>query len=286
MEINTALFAEEWKEQLKIEIKYLKSVPRLVIMMARDYYAPSSIYVKNKEKVANELGIDIKIMNIEWEDKSKEELTDVIKTIVQDNPGSSFICQLPFPQLSEEEIAELIPANADVDGFTNYQKGLLASGSDKALVPCTALGVMRLLEYIHGDLTGESIAIVSRSNLIGKPLIQLALQKNMTPTVLHTKSKEFDKINSFESSNIIVTGCGRRKLFNSYDVNKEAVKTIVDCSMDKIDGVPGVGDFDKEDILDKCPNINIASGYRHTGLLTVVGLFENVIKAHRQMEIE
>lgn len=281
MEINTKAFAEQWKEQLKIEIKHLNSTPRLLIIMAEDYYEPSKKYVANKIKVADELGIAVVKAEVKWKGRTREEILFTLSQIINKHEGYSIIVQLPFPQLTEEDIANLIPTNADVDGFTNEQKGLLASGSYNALIPCTALGVIRLLEHLHGDLTSKSIAIVNRSNLIGKPLIQLALQKNMTPTILHTKSNGFDKINSFENSDIIVTGCGKRKLFNASDIRKETVKTIIDCSMDRAEGVPGVGDFDKEDILEKCPNINIASGYGHTGVLTVVALCENVLKSHK-----
>jgi methylenetetrahydrofolate dehydrogenase (NADP+)/methenyltetrahydrofolate cyclohydrolase len=283
MEINTKAFAEQWKEQLRIEIKHLKSTPKLLIIMAERYYEPSKKYVSNKMKVANELGIEVALAEVKWSGRTKEELLFTLENIISKHEGYSIIVQLPFPQLTEEDIAKLIPTNADVDGFTNEQKGLLVSGSDKALVPCTALGVIKLLEYVHGDLTGKSIAIFNRSNLIGKPLMQLALQKNMTPTVLHTKSAEYEKEKGLEETDIIVTGCGKRKMFNSCDIDGSFVETIIDCSMDRVDGIPGVGDFDKEDILNHYSNINIASGYGHTGTLTVIALCENVIKSHKLM---
>lgn len=283
MEIKTREYAELWKKELKDEINNFDTKPTLVIIIAKDYYQPSSVYVNNKIKIAAELGINVKLVEIEdWEEKDKNLLLFELKVIINSYEGCSIICQLPFPQLSEEDIAEILPEKFDVDGFTNYQKGLLASGSDKALVPCTALGVMKLLKYVHGDvLDGQPITIVSRSNLIGKPLLQLALQNNMTPTVIHSKTSEEDKISALQFTSIVVTGCGKRKLFNHKDFNYGQINTIIDCSMDKVSGIPGVGDCDKEKILEFLPNVNIASGYGHTGLMTVLGLCENVVKAHK-----
>lgn len=282
MEINTKEYANLWKKELKESIIELNSKPTLVIIIAEDFYKPSSIYVANKRRLATELGIETKLIKIQgWENKTKDDLLTEIREIIDSHEGCSIICQLPFPQLTENEIAELIPVKFDVDGFTNYQKGLLVSGSKKALVPCTALGVIKLLKYIHGDLTGKSIAIVSRSNLIGKPLIQLALQNNMTPTIVHTKTYEEEMLNTLQSKSIIVTGCGQRKIFNCGQFHFGYVQTIIDCSMDKVDGIAGVGDCDKEDILENLPHINIASGYGHTGIMTVLGLCDNVIKAHK-----
>lgn len=282
MEIKTKEYAELWKNELKHEVNKLKIKPTLIIIIAKDYYEPSSIYVFNKTRIATEIGISVKTVEItDWENKAQEELKGDIQTIIETHTNCSVICQLPFPKLSEETIAELIPVEFDVDGFTMYQKGLLVSGSEKALIPCTALGVMKLLKYVHGDLTGKSIAIVNRSNLIGKPLIQLALQNNMTPKFIHSKTDEDEKFDSIQNSSIVVTGCGKRKLFDHKNFNMGNVETIIDCSMDKVTDVPGVGDCDKEKILNFLPHINIASGYGHTGTMTVLGLCENVIKAHK-----
>lgn len=281
MEIKTKEYAEIWKAELKNRINSLEIKPTLVIIIAENFYEPSSVYVFNKIKLANELGINTKLIKInDWKNKTKDDLLIEISNIINDNEGCSIICQLPFPQLTEDEIANLLPVEFDVDGFTNHQKGLLVSASKKALVPCTALGVIKLLKYVHGDLTGKSIAIVNRSNLIGKPIMQLALQNNMTPIMVHTKTDLFDKNLFINHSSIIVTGCGKRKIFDAAYFKNGHIETIIDCSMDKLEGIPGVGDCDKENILEYLPDINIASGYGHTGMMTVLGLCENVVKAH------
>lgn len=283
-EINSKYYAELWKQELKEEIKELKSTPSLTIIIGKDYYPPSKIYVNNKLKVAKELGIKTNLIEIEWENKTKEELTRELQNELNICyiEGGSVIIQDPFPLISQKTISEMLEDYymLDVDGFSQTQKYLLSENNRNALVPCTALGVIKLLKYVHGeDLTSKSISIFSRSNLIGKPLLQLALNENMTPTVLHSKSHQHSKCMAF-ASDIIVTGCGKRKLFNSDDImNSKA--SIVDCSMDKIEGIKGVGDCDKEDVLEYFPKVDIASGYNHTGLFTVLALMNNVIKAHK-----
>lgn len=282
-EINSKYYAELWKQELKEEIKELTITPSLTIIIGKEYYPPSKIYVNNKLKVAKELGIKTNLIKIEWEAKDKETLIMELKTHLFNCylKESSIIIQDPFPLIPQETIGEMLEDcyMLDVDGFSRTQKHLLSENNHNALVPCTALGVIKLLKYVHGDLTSKSISIFSRSNLIGKPLLQLALNENMTPTVLHSKSHQHSKCIAF-ASDIIVTGCGKRKLFNSVDImNSKA--TIVDCSMDKVEGIKGVGDCDKEDILEHFPKVSIASGYNHTGLFTVLALMSNVIKAHK-----
>lgn len=287
MEIRTKEYAELWEKELKNEVLNLSSKPTLVIIMAKDYHNPSAIYVNNKINTAKRIGIEVKLIEINgWQHKTKNDLLIDISEIIDIYDHCSIICQLPFPKLSESEIANLIPVEFDVDGFTTYQKGLLAAGDKNALVSCTALGVMKMLKYMYNNLEGKSIAIINRSNLIGKPLLQLALQNDMTPTIIHSKTHYEEKSLALSCSTIVVTGCGKRKIFNENHFNPDYVQTIIDCSMDKVEGIKGVGDCDKERIISKHPSIDIASGYGHTGIMTVLGLCENVIKAHKNFIME
>lgn len=284
MEINTKQFVEEWKSKLKEEVKTFKDKPKLTILIAKDYSAPSKIYVKNKLKVADEIGIETNLVEIDWECKSKDDLKAIIlehcmRCIILKN---SIIVQVPFPQLSESEIGELLNPYymIDVDGFSPVQKGYLTDNNNLALPPCTAKGVIELLKHVHNDLTGKCISIFSRSKLIGLPLIQLALQEDMSLKVVHSKSNPSDNDKAMWNTDIVVTGCGRRKIFDSLDLACR-VQTVIDCSMNKVAGINGVGDFNKENVLEERPSVDIASGFGHTGLCTVVALMENVIKSHK-----
>lgn len=284
MEINTKQFVEEWKLRLKKDIKTFETKPKLKILIAKDYSEPSKIYVNNKLKVANEIGIECDLVEIEWKGKTKEELKAIIfeHCMICEVDKSSIIIQVPFPLLSESEIGEILNKfyKLDVDGFSPMQRGFIASNDKLTLPPCTAKGVIELLKYVHGGLIGKNIAIFSRSKLIGLPLVQLAIQNDMSIKVIHSKSNPFDSQKAMWNSDIVVTGCGKRKIFNSLDLGSR-VKTVIDCSMDKVEGVNGVGDFNKEDVLEERPNINMASGYGHTGLVTVVALMDNVVKSHK-----
>ena len=280
MEINTKKIVEEWKANLKKEVEELGARPRLAIITAPGFNEASHIYVRNKCKVAEEIGIDVEVIEMDWQGKTASMIyNDLFWKVAEiDRTFNGIIIQSPYPNISNKVIGEILNpiANKDVDGFSSKQKLLLMENDENALVPCTALGVMHLLDNLYEDLTGKTISICSRSELIGAPLLQLALQRNMTPKVIHSKSK-YEPLDS----EIIVTGCGQRKIFGVYDIEYD-VETIIDCSMTKKEGVQGVGDWDKEEILD-CSfiDVNIASGYGHTGLLTTAGLMANVIKAFK-----
>lgn len=287
MEINSKAIAEHWKKELQIAtnnfFKEFRRFPTLAIVVADGYSGPSSIYVNNKKKLGEEIGASVRLIKIKWKDKSPEEIkVNLIYTLGRLNLSADvdgIIVQLPFPEMTEEEISKLIQPSKDVDGFTMEQKHLLDIGDKNALVPCTAKGVMKIIEHqINSvnleEVEGKTIAIVNRSNLIGKPLSKLALSKNMTPIICHSKSDR----RLLGTADIIVTGCGLRKNFDSADVSTKT-QVIVDCSMHKKDGIPGVGDFDKEDVLENCPKVAIASGYGHTGPMTVLALFDNLLIA-------
>ena len=283
MEINTKKVVSEWKQELKNTVERLVSTPTLEIIVADGYSEASTKYVNNKVKLAEELGIEVILTKIQWEGRSREDLLAELRNEIKDSSQTTdihgIIVQLPFPHVSEKEIARMLPAEKDVDGFTNEQNRLLIDGDKKALVPCTAKGVMKLIKAVEGNnLKGKSISIVNRSNLIGMPLFYLALQENMTPTICHSKTEFI--YTHFRNSDIIVTGCGQRGIYKSsyFPFNP----TIIDCSTTPVEGKKGVGDCDKEEILLNKPGIKIASGYGHTGPMTVCALMDNVIQAYLQ----
>lgn len=282
MEVNTRILVCSWKEEIKEKTKMIYELlgrkPHLAIIVAEDYSGPSSIYVNNKKKTGNELGADVTIYYLKWKDRKEQdvrnELFETIAKFNKDKCIDGIIVQLPFPYVSEEEISGRINPYKDVDGFTPYQKHLLSEGRKEALVPCTAKGVMRMIEEELEEIEGKTVVIVNRSNLIGKPLAKLALTKNMTPIICHSKSDR----RLLGIGEVIVTGCGLRKNFNGLDVSSKT-DLIIDCSMNKVEGIEGVGDFDKEDVIDMWPFTKIASGYGHTGPMTVVALYENLVIA-------
>ena len=283
-EINTKQIVKEWKEELKLEVEKLKAkgvYPKLTIVQDSQTKEECARYKKGKYSNAKELGIECEDIIIETEGKDKtlilRDLMDAIEDI--DNP---VIVQMPFTGISISDLSTIIPYEYDVDGFTMEQRHLLDINDPKALVPCTAKGVMKLLEELYEEgLSGLMICIVNRSDLIGKPLLKLALQRNMTPIMCHSKTSPYDLKRLMVTSDIVVTGCGKRAIFNSSDVSC-CTGAIIDCSMHR--GEDGkVGDFNKEDVLNCYPYINIASGYGHSGLLTIYSLMGNVVQVYKNI---
>lgn len=271
-EINTKEIVGQWIEELKVRCNNLFTTPYLTIIQIGDNEA-SNKYIKNKLSMADRLGIYARHL------KFPETITQTELNMVMKHYGEfPIILQLPVPDhIDVEKAMKQIDPKSDVDGFTHYQKALLLDGNMNALVPATALGIHRILKETVGDLTGKKVAIVNRSHLIGKPLMQLLLSENAVPTMLHSKVPQDILKKEIYNSDIVITGCGKRKIFNSKNFSPGQV--LIDCSMDRVDGIPGVGDMDKEEIL-KNVFVKIASGYGHTGLATTVGLMNNVIKTY------
>lgn len=271
-EINTKEIVDKWIEELKVRCNNLFTTPYLTIIQIGDNEA-SNKYIKNKLSMADRLGIYAIHL------KFPETITQTELNMVMKRYGEfPIILQLPVPDhIDVEKAMKQIDPKSDVDGFTHYQKALLLDGNMNALVPATALGIHRILKETVGDLTGKKVAIVNRSHLIGKPLMQLLLSENAVPTMLHSKVPQDILKKEIYNSDIVITGCGKRKIFNSKNFSPGQV--LIDCSMDRVDGTPGVGDMDKEEIL-KNVFVKIASGYGHTGLATTVGLMNNVIKTY------
>lgn len=274
IELNSPAIIADWKKELKQRCVNLFTTPLLTIVQVGDN-AASNKYISNKLKVAAEIGIFTNHIVL------NEEVTQhVLNEVMASAGGTPIILQLPIPEhLSEAEAMRQIDPSCDVDGFTIEQRGKLMSGDESALIPATALGVHRLLKSTMNTLEGKKVAIVNRSNLIGQPLAQLLLKENAIVTMLHSKVPSALMDIELGSSDIVVTGCGKRAIFNSSYFTRGQV--LIDCSMNQDPNKPGVGDMDKEDILEYL-NVVIASGYGHTGPATVVGLIENTIKVYEQ----
>lgn len=271
-EINTKEILKKWQIELEGRLDRLKRnghEPRLNIITVSSN-EDGKLYVNNKIKKAEELGIECSIFRLD-EYTNQDMLNELIGCMRHPT-----ILQLPIPKhLDKDEALRYLKPEFDVDGLTIYQKGLLVNGDKKAMVPATAAGVVRIIEHIT-NIQGKKVAILSRSELIGKPLTQLILQKDGYPIVMHSKISEYELNYEMMDADIVVTGCGKRAIFdsNNFDVD---CQILIDCSMHKSPVRDGVGDIDKEDILKHTDNL-IASGYGHTGPATVMGLMDNVAK--------
>lgn len=271
-EINTKEILKKWQMELEGRLDRLKRnghKPRLNIITVSSN-EDGKLYVNNKIKKAEELGIECSIFRLD-EYTNQDMLNKLIGCMRHPT-----ILQLPIPKhLDKDEALRYLKPEFDVDGLTIYQKGLLVNGDKKAMIPATAAGVVRIIEHVT-NIQRKKVAILSRSELIGKPLAQLILQKDGYPIVMHSKIPEYELNYEMMDADIVVTGCGKRAIFdsNNFDVD---CQILIDCSMYRSPVRDGVGDIDKEDILKHTDNL-IASGYGHTGPATVMGLMENVVK--------
>lgn len=276
--IDGKLVAKETRETLKIEAEKLNALCTehkigLAVILVGDNPA-SQVYVRNKIKACEEIGINSFLCKLPAE-SAFEEVADTIKSLNANADVTGIILQLPLPKhLDENALIDLISPNKDVDGCHYVQKGRLWTGRD-SLVACTPLGVMRLLEYYDIPLESKNAVVIGRSNLVGKPLAQLLLDKNCTVTVCHSRTQNLKDITS--KADIVCVAIGKAKFLKADMVKDGAV--VVDVGMDRDENGKLCGDVDFENVAPKCSYITPVPG--GVGPMTVTMLLSNTIKAFK-----
>ena len=268
--------AEVLREEIKKEIISIKNKtnksPTLTVILVGDF-APSQIYVKNKEKISKEVGINSNVIKYP-KDVSEEEILKKIKELNNDKNVSGILVQLPLPdQISKEKVINLIDPLKDVDGFSPINAGNLASGYN-AIVPCTPLGCLLLLKKVEKNLSGKHAVIIGRSNLNGKPLAQLLLKENCTVTITHSKTKNLKE--ECLKADILIAAVGVANL-----VKKDWVKSgsvIIDVGINK-QGDKIVGDVNFEEVKDKVKAITPVPG--GVGPMTIACLLKNTLECFK-----
>tara|TARA_B100001540_G_scaffold127487_1_gene113673 strand:- start:877 stop:1719 length:843 start_codon:yes stop_codon:yes gene_type:complete len=268
--------AEVLREEIKKEIISIKNKtnksPALTVILVGDF-APSQIYVKNKEKISKEVGINSNVIKYP-KDVSEEEILKKIKELNNDKNISGILVQLPLPdQISKEKVINLIDPLKDVDGFSPINAGNLASGYN-AIVPCTPLGCLLLLKKVEKNLSGKHAVIIGRSNLNGKPLAQLLLKENCTVTITHSKTKNLKE--ECLKADILIAAVGVANL-----VKKDWVKSgsvIIDVGINK-QGDKIVGDVNFEEVKDKVKAITPVPG--GVGPMTIACLLKNTLECFK-----
>jgi len=260
------------REEIKKEISSLKDkhnkVPGLSVILIGDF-APSQIYVKNKEKNAKEVGINSEVTKYPKEVTEKEILNKIAELNNNDDV-SGILVQLPLPaQINNEKIINAIHPIKDVDGFNPVNVGNLASGY-KSIVPCTPLGCLLLIKKVEKNLSGKHAVIIGRSNLNGKPMLQLLLKENCTVTIVHSKTKDL-KVEC-KKADILVVAVGIANLVKGDWVKKDSI--IIDVGINKI-GDKIVGDVDFEQVKDKVKAITPVPG--GVGPMTIACLLKNTL---------
>ena len=269
---ESALLREEIKKEiLEIKKKTNKS-PGLSVILIGDFL-PSQIYVKNKEKNSKEVGINSEIIKYPKEVKESEVL-EKIQKLNNNNNVSGILVQLPLPaHISKEKIINAIKPSKDVDGFHPINVGNLSSGY-KAIVPCTPLGCLLLIKKVEKNLTGKHAVIIGRSNLNGKPMLQLLLKENCTVSIVHSKTKDLKS--ECQKADILVAAVGVANLVKGDWVKKDSI--IIDVGINKVEGKI-VGDVDFEEVKDKVKAITPVPG--GVGPMTIACLLKNTLECFK-----
>jgi methylenetetrahydrofolate dehydrogenase (NADP+) / methenyltetrahydrofolate cyclohydrolase len=245
--------------------------PCLATILVGDNQA-STTYVKNKQTAANSAGILTRDFKLP-ENVNQNELVSIIEELNRDDKVHGILVQLPLPPQIETSITNMVNHEKDVDGLTSHNLGLLLKGTPK-LVPCTPLGIIELLDFYNIDVKGMDVAILNRSNLVGKPLGILLMNRDATVTFFHSKSKNIEhKLRNFD---FIITAVGdRQKFILQKDMIKEGA-IIFDVGISRANGKIK-GDVDFESVSEKAAYITPVPG--GVGPMTVTMLLKNTVLA-------
>ena len=283
MIIDGKKIAENLRETLKKQIEQIPSnqpKPGLTVILIGEDPA-SQIYVRNKEKFANEIGINSKVLRFD-SSITEEALTKEIHKLNQDRAVHGILVQLPLPKhINSKNIINQIEPSKDVDGFHPINVGNLSSGND-ALVPCTPYGCYLLLKEVISDFNGLNAVIIGRSNINGKPMTQLLLKENCTVTITHSKTKNLKNI--CQGADILVASVGIAKLVKQDWVKSDCV--VIDVGINRIEENGSkklVGDVDFENVKDKVKAITPVPG--GVGPMTISCLLQNTLKAYQSINI-
>jgi len=273
--IDGKIIAQTVKDRVKKAASELKTQgfnPCLATVLIGNNPA-SATYVKNKHKACEEVGIITKDHKLD-ESVTQQELNSIIDELNADVSVNGILVQLPLPKhLNEFATTSRISPIKDVDGLTPHNAGLLAM-KKAALVACTPSGVMEMFDHHNIDLEGKNIVLINRSNLVGKPLYHLLLEKNATVLTCHSKTKDITKF--CQLADIVITAVGdREKFILTPEMIKEGA-IVIDVAISRFEGKL-VGDCDYEKIIEKASFATPVPG--GVGPMTVAMLLKNTITA-------
>ena len=269
--IVSAVVREQVKKTV-LELVAKKIQPCLATVLVGDNSA-SATYVKNKQKACAEVGIRTKDHKLPAS-TTQSELNALVDKLNSDPEVHGILVQLPLPpQCSEFETTSRISPLKDVDGLTPQNSGLL-SMKKAVLKACTPSGIMELFSYYSISLEGKNVVIINRSNLVGKPLIHMLLEKNSTVTIAHSKTKNLDDI--CKNADIIVTGVGDRTKFTLVPEMIKEGAVVIDVATSRLDGNL-VGDCEFEKIIQKASFASPVPG--GVGPMTIAMLLKNTVTA-------
>lgn len=269
--------AKKIRANLKMECDELKNKkinPKLAVIMLGDDPA-SKVYVRNKSKACEDVGIEYKeyLLNT---NTTQKELIKLIEELNQDKTINGILLQSPIPaNLDINEAFRTISPQKDVDGFNPVNVGKLVLNQD-TFVSCTPYGIMKMFEEYNIDLNGKNVVILGRSNIVGKPLMNCCLNKNATVTICHSKTQNLAE--KAREADILISAIGKAQFVTTDMVKENAV--IIDVGINRLENGKITGDVDFENVKEKASYITPVPG--GVGPMTIAMLMNNVIKAAKR----
>ncbi len=275
--IDGKAIAAQIKDELKEEVMRMRSggisAALAVIQVGRD--PTSSIYVNNKKKACEYVGIHSEVYELP-EEVSQEELLALVGRLNRDDKINGILVQLPLPgHINEESVITAISPQKDVDGFHTENAGRLMVGK-KGFIPCTPAGIIQLIKRSGFDIEGKECVVIGRSNIVGKPMAALLLQENGTVTVAHSKTAHLKEVSS--RADILVAAIGKPKFITADYVKEGAV--VIDVGIHRMADRKMCGDVDFDSVYKKAAAITPVPG--GVGPMTIAMLLCNCVEAAKR----
>lgn len=273
--IDGKTIAEKIIKELKEKIIQLSLFPKLVVIQIGEDEA-SNVYIENKKRACEETEINFEL--IKFDDSTEEKvIKDKILELNKDKGVHGIIIQLSSTnRLKVKKLIDFIDPLKDVDGLTTINIGKLINNLE-CNIPCTALGILKLLDIYQINIEGKHIVILGRSNLVGKPLFNLLLNRNATVTICHSKTLEIEKYT--KQADILIVAIGKGHFITKEMIKENAI--LIDVGINRIDNKI-IGDINFDDVYEKCLLITpVPNG---VGPMTVAMLLNNVVNAYQQLK--
>ncbi len=269
--------ANEILDNIKIEVEKLETKPHLAVIIVGNDLA-SQVYVRNKKKTANMVGITSTVIELP-EETSEEELLNKIYELNDSDDITGILVQMPLPShIDKNKVVCAISPKKDVDCFTPENVGKLSLGMKPYFYPVTPQGIIMLLDYYNIELEGKHVVVIGRSNIVGKPMVQMLLQRNATVTICHSKTKDLEETIK-KTADIVISAVGK-KVVRCKMVKNKTVFIDVGISRDTNDKLTGdlnwELDFNNfDEVLEYFEYISPVPG--GVGPMTIASLMQNVL---------
>ena len=270
--------SEKIIENIKNEVVNLDGKPSITVIIVGDNPA-SKVYVSKKKKTTQNAGMNSQVIELA-EKTTQQELENIIDTLNKDESVNAILVQLPLPKhINTYDIIEKIKPEKDVDGFHPINVGKLSIGLKPYAVPCTPAGVIKLLDEYKIEIQGKNAVIVGRSNIVGKPIAQLLLERNATVTICHSRTKDLKDVTS--QADILVSAIGKPKFIKEDFVKQGAV--VIDVGINRLETGKLCGDVDFESVESKVSYITPVPG--GVGPMTIAMLLSNTLELYKQQNL-